>query len=95
MADLVFSKRGNSYVAQTTVNNDYNLHLERESDGPLYMNQKNGGATNYAACMLPELYNKHAGKAVDIDISHGVYPKDIEIISPVKVTSGKVTEKSV
>lgn len=30
MAKLEFTKQGDLYVAEVTVNNDYNVHIERE-----------------------------------------------------------------
>lgn len=94
MTDLIFTQQGENWVATTTVKKDYTLHLEREDNGGLYMKQKAEGTTEYGACQLPENFKASAGTVIDYDFSHGVYPKDIQIISKTKVLVGKIIETS-
>lgn len=75
---LTFSKTtdidGNPvWMAETTVNNDYNLHLERKGRGKFAISQRGTATGLYMPCRLPqELYEP--GQVIDWAFGHGVYP---------------------
>lgn len=91
MATLNFSKQGDFYVAEATVNNDYNLHIEREQFGVFFMQQKFTG-DDYGTCNLPSVISNGNWKVLDYSFSHGVYPMSIRIKSSSKVNSAVLQE---
>lgn len=107
MADLNFVKNENTqkYVAEIVVNADFNIHLERTSDGGLEIYQKNGEYTEaiddrsatkrgFDVVAVPNTVPYNSGLVFDYDFSALVYPKTIRIESGSAVTSGTVTESS-
>lgn len=95
MAALEFTKQGENYIAETTVNGDYSLHLERTGDGKFMIYQKSTADGQYVSCTgIPENMVYYAGKVIDYSFSHGVYPKYIRIESGSEVTKGELTEEA-
>lgn len=95
MAALVFTKQGEKYIAETKVNADYSLHLERTGDGNFMIYQKSTADGQYVSCTgIPTSMVNHAGKVIDYSFSHGVYPKYIRIESGSEVTKGELTEEA-
>lgn len=93
MATINFTQKGDLWISEDiTVNNDYNIHLEREGGGMVQLGQKTAGNL-FASVVLPQVSGLYSGTTVDIDISHGVYPKTIKITSYSKVLTGIITEK--
>lgn len=105
MADLNFVKNEDTqkYVAEVVVNADFNIHLERISDGGLEIYQKNGEYTEavdgrtatergFDVVAVPGAVSYNSGIIFDYDFSALVYPKTIRIESGSQVTSGIVTE---
>lgn len=94
MATLTFSKKGNLWISEDTqVTNDYNLHIERSAVGRFEIEQKTTG-TNFSACVLPENVANNSGLTIDLDISHGIYPKTIRVTSYSEVKSAEITIKA-
>lgn len=87
--ELQFVKQGSRYIAEFQTTGDFNLHIEREESGYLYVNQRTpetgkydsvkGGAFNYG------------DSEVDKDFSFLVYPKQIQVVSKVLPTMAIVT----
>lgn len=105
MADLNFVKNENTqkYVAEIVVNADFNIHLERTSDGGLEIYQKNGEYTEaiddrsatkrgFDVVAVPNTVPYNSGLVFDYDFSALVYPKTIRIESGSAVTIGIITE---
>lgn len=93
MAIINFTQKGDLWISgDIIVNNDYNIHLERDGGGAVQLGQKTAGDL-FASVVLPQTPGLYSGTTVDIDISHGVYPKTIKITSYSKVLTGIITEK--
>lgn len=105
MADLRFTKNNDTqeYVAEVVVNADFNIHLERVSNGGLKIYQKNGeyaeavdGRTaterGFDMVAVPNIIPYNSGIIFDYDFSALVYPKTIRIENGSEVLSGTVTE---
>lgn len=94
MATLTFNLKDGQYVAEATVNADYNLHIERVASGKFNIYQRGTATGEYVACQgLPtNLSSPFAPKVIDHDFFHGVYPKYIRIESETQVTSAEITE---
>lgn len=105
MADLNFVKNENTqkYVAEAVVNSNFNIHLERISDGGLNLFQKNGEYTEaiddrtatergFDTVPVPNTVPYNSGLVFDYDFDALVYPKTIRIESGSEVTSGILTE---
>ena len=87
---LSFTQQGRVWIAEATVNADYNLHIERESSGSFSMEQKGVEQGEYVECRgVPDFSFK---KNIDHDFQHGVYPKYIRIESGSEVTIATLTE---
>lgn len=85
MAALTFNQVGEVYQVDFTANADYALHIERESPGRFFVQQRTGSNGSYANCNLPS-HIANGGKIMDYSFSHGVYPMNVRIISETKVT---------
>lgn len=105
MADLRFTKNNDTqeYVAEVVVNADFNIHLERVSNGGLKIYQKNGEYTEaiddrtatdrgFDVVSVPNTVPYNAGQIFDYDFDGLVYPKTIRIESGSAVTIGILTE---
>lgn len=80
-------------MAETTVNADYNLHIERVGGGRFNIYQRGAATGEYVACSgLPTQLVYSAPKVIDWDLSHGVYPKYLRIESETQVTTATLTE---
>lgn len=91
MATLNFTKTGAKYIAEATVSNDYNLHLERVSGGRFLLFQRATDDGEYAPCMIPSCLER-SGRVIDWSFGHGVYPMHVLIESETEVTSATLTE---
>ena len=94
MAALNFTKQGEFYIAETTVNNDYALHIERRSEGFFYMEQNSSIADGkYAGCNLPTDVNNGFWVNGDYFFSHGYYPMKVRFKSLSEVVKAEINEK--
>lgn len=91
MSELNFTKQGDRYVAQATVNNRYALHVERVGAGKFSMAQRSTSSGLYMDCTLPDIV-KHFGQVLDWEFDHGIYPMHLRIESETEVTSATITE---
>lgn len=94
MATLQFTQQGDIWVAEATVHNDYNLHIERERAGKFNLYQRATASGMYKACDLP-YWLARTGQVIDHAFGHGVYPSGglhIRIESGSAVTSATLTE---
>lgn len=91
--NINFTQNGDLWISDDiTVNNDYNIHLERNGGGAMQLSQKTAGDA-FASVVLPQVSGLYSGTTIDIDISHGIYPKTIRVVSYSKVLTGIITVK--
>lgn len=88
--ELQFIQSENFWVAEATVNADYNLHIERKSPGSFKIFQRGTAAGKYVDCRGVPDYTFQ--RDIDHDFQHGVYPKYIRIESGSEVTTATLTE---
>lgn len=93
MAALNFTKEGEFYIAETTVNNDYALHIERRSEGFFYMEQSSISDGEYAGCNLPTDVSNGFWVNGDYFFSHGYYPMKVRFKSLSEVKKAEINEK--
>lgn len=92
MAALEFTHKDGKWVANTTVNSDYALHVERSEEGLFLMNQRSVNDGNYANCEIPYIIQAGRWKVMDKVFVHGYYPMHLEIISYSEVTKAEINE---
>lgn len=85
---LSFNKNGNKYVAETTVNADYNLHIETEGKMSVSIFQRGSDQGKYRRCYVEHKWDE----VLDADFRHAVYPKYIRIEVDKEVTKATVRE---
>lgn len=91
MATLNFTKEGDKYVAEATVNGDYALHVERKDDGYFVISQRSTATGQYKDC----LGESSAGLVIDHAFGHGVYPSGgmhLRFESASEVTMAEINE---
>lgn len=86
--ELEFNKVDNFWVAQFQAADDFNLHLERDTEGSLYVMQKTAGE-KYEIVNNTGWLDKRL--VYDQDFTGVVYPKTIMIKSLVKPQVAIVT----
>lgn len=89
MATLKFTKEGSRYVAEVEVTSDFNLHIEREKGGVIFLQVRTsptGGFDSVSGFNIANL-----DPIVDYDFSALVYPKTIRIVSEVEPTMAEIT----
>ena len=92
--ELNFIKDNNKYVSEFEVSSDFNLHIERNEGGTLYIQQRTG---NGQYDTVKDAVFKLGDSVIDYDFQALVYPKYIKIVSDINpiayITSdGEVTE---
>lgn len=96
MVELSFLKSGSKYICELEVSSDFNLHIEREKGGYLFLYQRSSEGGNYDS--VGDAKFAPQDLVVDYDCSAIVYPKCIKIVSEVEpsyaaiTTDGEVTE---
>lgn len=94
MAKLEFTKQGDLYVAEVTVNNDYNVHIEREKGGFLYLEQRSTQEGRFASCGLPSGVSNGYWSTLDYTFAHGFYPMTVRFKSTSPITMAEIQEIS-
>lgn len=91
VTELKFSKTEVGYESQVvTVTSDFNLHLEREKSGAVYIFQRTDGnkfgyGTSFDAGNM--------WKDLDVDLNVRLYPKDIKVLSSSAVIYGSISQE--
>lgn len=80
---------GKEWSAEFEVPSDFNLHLERVSNGSLVVYQRGGAEGEYAPAFTRGMYEGE--RIIDYDFGALVYPKFIKVVSGSKVIKGYVT----
>lgn len=89
MAELSFVKEGSKYVCEFEVSSDFNLHLERDKGGFLFLYQRSSDGGSYDS-VGDAKFAPH-DSIIDYDCTALVYPKFIKIVSEVEPTCAVVT----
>lgn len=87
--ELTFNQRGDSYVAEFEAAGDFNIHIEREDSGYLFINQRTTSSGAYDS-VKGASFNYH-DPVVDMDFTGLIYPKYIQVVSKVMPTNAVVT----
>ena len=78
----------NKYEVSFEVSNDFNVHIEKTSPGPVEFYQSTVSGGNYDKV---DITNNTNGVVVDLDFTGVVYPKFIKVISSTNVLSAVLT----
>lgn len=78
MAEIVFNKDDNKWVAEFEVSADFNLHIEKAQIGYLYMQQR---STSGKWDSVHKFQVADSDYIVDYDFAALVYPKQIRLVS--------------
>lgn len=87
--ELQFVKQGSRYIAEFQTTGDFNLHIERNESGFLYVRQRTTETGKYDS--VEEGSFSYGDSIVDKDFSFSVYPKQIQVVSKVLPTMAVVT----
>lgn len=90
---LEFNKIGELYVAETTVTENFMLHLDRKQSGRIYMWQRASEDVEYAPCDIGEYIGNNIGLSFEHSFISGVYPDGglhIKVESESEVTKGVI-----
>lgn len=80
---------GKEWSAEFEVPSDFNLHLERVSNGSLVVYQRGSAEGEYAPAFTRGVYEGE--RIIDYDFGALVYPKFIKVVSGNEVVKGYVT----
>ena len=87
--ELNFEKQGTKWVAEFKVTGDFNLHIEREEKGFLFVQQRTTDVGEYDSVNGANF--SPTDSVIDITLWDLVYPKYIKVVSEAEVTMGIVT----
>ena len=87
--ELNFEKQGTKWVAEFKVTSDFNLHIEREEAGFLFVQQRTTPDGEYDSVNGANF--SPSDGVIDMDFVALVYPKWIKVVSEAEVTMGIVT----
>lgn len=86
---LKFTQVDEKWVAEFSVTDDFNLHIEREESGYLIVNQRTTAEGKYDS--IRDGSFNYGDPVVDIYFTGVIYPKYIQVISKVEPTYAEVT----
>jgi hypothetical protein len=86
---LDFYNDGNGYSVKFAVTADFNLHIEKEGNGFLYVQQRTSEFGAYDSIAGADFAPQD--KVIDYDFSGAIYPKSIWVRSEVEPTLAIVT----
>ena len=87
--EINFTKQNGVWVAEFEATSDFNLHLERSTNGLIRLQQRGTETGEYVDFYLNAGNDAYAN--FDSDFGALVYPKWIKIISGTEVINRKVT----
>lgn len=87
--ELTFRKEGSKHIAEFSATADFNLHLEKEKEGLLFVQQRTSESGQYDSIKGGDFAPQD--KVVDCDFVGAVYPKYIKIVSEAEPTLAVVT----
>ena len=86
--ELSFVKEGGKYSAEFEVTADFNLHIERDTNGFLFVQQRTASSGQYDSIQGANFTPSDI--VIDIDFVGAVYPKWIKIVSEAEPTMAVV-----
>jgi hypothetical protein len=86
--ELSFVKEGGKYSAEFEVTADFNLHIERDDNGFLFVQQRTASSGQYDSIQGANF--TPSDLVIDIDFVGAVYPKWIKIVSEAEPTMAVV-----
>lgn len=90
MASIKFVKSGTKFIGEFEANSDFNLHLERNKSGSIYMQVK-GTSVGNQYDSIRDVNISDSDFVFDSDFTALVYPKYIRIVSDVEPIIAEVT----
>jgi hypothetical protein len=87
--ELTFTKEGRNYIAEFVATTDFNLHLERNEKGVLFVQQRTSEKGQYDSIRGGDFAPQD--KVVDCDFAGVIYPKYIKVVSDVQPSLAVVT----
>lgn len=87
--ELTFRKEGSKYIVEFEATANFNLHLEKEKEGFLFVQQRTSTNGQYDSINSGNFASQD--NVVDYDFVGVVYPKYIKIVSEVQPTMAVVT----
>lgn len=86
---LNFTKDGDKYVAEFNADANFNLHIERNEGGFLFVNQRTTQSGRHDSVNGASF--GYDDPVVDVDFVGAIYPKNILVVSQVMPTMAEVT----
>lgn len=87
--ELKFNKQGTKYVAEFTATGDFNLHIEREKQGFILVQQRTTTSGKFDSISGGNFSS--VDSVIDCDFIGTVYPKYIKVVSEVLPTFAELT----
>lgn len=87
--ELQFVKQDSKYVAEFMATADFNLHIERNESGFLFVKQRTTESGKYDSVKGTSF--NYGDPVVDVDLVGSIYPKYIQVVSKVMPTMAVVT----
>ncbi|WP_277232040.1 hypothetical protein [Phocaeicola salanitronis] len=91
MATLNFTKNGDKWVAEATVNKDYMLYLQKSQMACLKIFQRQEETDEWGQCDT-RVYPFLNYSTVCYRLSHGAYPMHVRFECDAEVLEGRITE---
>lgn len=88
--EIKFEKVKNLYVAEFEATGDFNLHIERVSDGRFLVHQKSVAGGEYDIVDTVAHMDLDHKAVIDLDFTALVYPKWIKVVSATQPTKASV-----
>jgi hypothetical protein len=88
----VTTDSGDKYVAEFEATGNFNLHIEREESGFLFVNQRTTATGKYDSIKGASF--NYGDAVVDVDFTAAIYPKYVQVVSKVLPTVAEVTMAS-
>lgn len=89
---LNFTKEGDVYIAEQTVNAPYALHIERSEPSSFSIKQRSTDSGEYASCWELSDRVKKGATVIDWSFDHTIYPMHVRFESGSEVTTATLTE---
>lgn len=86
---IQFVEEGDKYVAEIKVTSDFNLHIERDGQGFLFVDARTTEDGAYDSVRGAQF--NYSDPVVDYDFTGVIYPKYIKIVSKVEPTKAVIT----
>ena len=96
MTTLTFNKQKDHadrdyWIAETTVNADYGIHIERKEKGKFRVRQRFTDSGEYAESNAPYSLTD-VRDVIEVFMQHGIYPMHLQIISYSEPVLGVIKE---